>query len=137
MADMSVEVPGALVAPLRETVVLLYQATAEALHHALRAHGEGGSLGEVDRHRARLADLEAMLEQLGWAPGPARGDLELNAPPEVLHDAVYGALIDAGERLAAACSSSWSGRPETEDVHALATQVIALDRLLRRIEMAA
>ena len=37
MARVSVEVPAELVEPVRETVLLLYQATAESLHQALRA----------------------------------------------------------------------------------------------------
>jgi hypothetical protein len=134
MALVTVEVPAVLVCPLRETVLLLYQATAEALHFALRAHGERHeSLSEVHDHRARLAQLDAMLERLGWSGGPARQGLELSAPGDVLHDALYGALIDAGERLATACSRSWRGEAGPESVRVAAEEVIALDRLLRRV----
>ena len=89
MALASVEVPAALVAPLRETVVLLYEATAEALHLALR---EAGPLGEVHRHRERLRQLEDLLERLGWsaeaAPDALRDSLELSGPGEILRDAI-------------------------------------------------
>ncbi|MGH2744292.1 MAG: hypothetical protein ACRDLY_06500 [Thermoleophilaceae bacterium] len=134
MALVTVEVPAALVYPLRETLVLLYEATVEALHFALRASGERRTpLSEVHDHRARLAQLDAMLQRLGWPGGSADEAVELSAPEELLHDAVYGALIDAGERLATTCSRSWSGEPGTEDVRPAAEEVIALDRLLRSL----
>jgi len=134
MAQMSVEVPGELVCPVRETVVLLYGATAESLHFALRARAEGGGpLDEVHRHRARLAQFDGLLDQLGWSPGePAKG-VELTACGEILHDVLYGALIDAGERLALACGADRRGELRLQSVAWAARQVIALDRLLRRV----
>src|SRR4051794_25378243 len=72
MARVSVEVPAELVAPIRGTVLLLYQATAESLQLSLRSHSEGrGTLEEVAEHRARLAQLDALLRTLG-RPGSAR-----------------------------------------------------------------
>jgi len=134
MAQVSLEVPAALVAPLRESLVLLYHATAESLHLALRAHAErGASLDGIHEHRARLAELDAMLDRVGWRTGPAPGELEIGGPADLLHDAVYGALIDAGERLAAALTSAWRGERPVEDVRATAREVIALDRLMGRV----
>jgi hypothetical protein len=134
MAVASVEVPAALVAPLRETVRLLYESTAEALHLAVR---EAGPIDEVHRHRERLGHLETLLEALGWsaaaAPEALDDRLELCGPREVLRDAVYGALIDAGERLAEACNGCWRGAVEPDVVRRAAAEVIALDRLLARV----
>lgn len=131
MARMSVEVPSELVGPVRETVLLLYQATAESLQLSLRAHSEGrGSLEQVGLHRERLAQLDELAASLGWATG-AR---ELSAPAELLHDAFYGALIDAGERLAVSASSSWRGELPLERVQEAAAEVLALHRLLRLLE---
>jgi hypothetical protein len=136
MARASVEVPAALVGAVRETVVLLYHSTAEALHFSLRSHVEHGEpRDEAARCRARLAELDAMLVRLGWwgeAP-PAVGDVELNAPREVLHDALYGTLIEAGERLAAACGEGWRDRECPDEVRAAAMEVIALDSLLEEV----
>jgi hypothetical protein len=141
MSKASLEVPEGLLDPLRETVVLLYQATAEALHLSLRAHTQReGDLEEVQEHRARLADLDALLERLGWgrereaALAGAGGDLEVTAPRDILHDALYGALIDAGERLAVACDNAWRGEDTLDTVRAAATEVIGLDRLLGQLE---
>ena len=134
MALATVEVPRALVCPLRETVLLLYQATAETLHFALRAHGEQrGRLAEVHEHRARLAELDAVLERLSWSGPPASERVELRASEEVLHDALYGALIDAGERLATTCARAWRGEVGSETVSSAAQEVIALERLLRSL----
>jgi hypothetical protein len=131
MALASVEVPAALVAPLRETLVLLYEATAEALHLAVRG---ACPLDEVHRHRERLRQLEALLERMGWSAGAMpEGSLVLSGPRDVLRDAIYGALIDAGERLAAACNGSWQGAGEPGGVRQAAAEVIALDRLLTRV----
>lgn len=135
MAEMCVKVPAALVDAIRETVLLLYQATAESLHFALRARSEhGGSLDEVAQHRARLARLEALLGQLGWRPGPAPEAAELSASRELLHDALYGALIDAGERLAQASNRCWRGELPLEQVRSAAEEVLAIDKLLQQLD---
>jgi hypothetical protein len=143
MARVSVEVPSELVAPIRETVLLLYEATAESLHLALRAHSEGrGSPRELHDHRARLEQLDELLGQLGWpaggrlrppAPRPP-GTLRLAGQAELLHDAFYGALIDAGERLAVTASRSWRGDLALERVQEAAAEVLALHKLLRLLE---
>lgn len=134
MAHVSVEIPAALVPPLRDTVVLLYQATAEALHFALQGQDQrSGPLEEVHQHRARLAQLGAILDRLGWPLDQPPDGLELDAPRDVLHDALHGALIDTGERLASACEGNWRGEVEPESVRALATEVIELDGLLRSL----
>lgn len=135
MAEVSIEVPAALVGPIRETVLLLYQATAESLHLALRARSErSGPLTEVGLHRARLARIEELLGQLGWRSAATSGPVELTGPRELLRDALYGALIDAGERLATASNRCWRGELPLEDVRAAAEEVLALDALLRQLD---
>jgi hypothetical protein len=143
MERVSVEVPSELVGPVRETVLLLYQATAESLQLSLRAHSEGrGSLEELAAHRARLAQLDELAGSLGWGaarPGPPAaaapsGPRRLSAPADLLHDAFYGALIDAGERLAVTASRSWRGELPLERVQEAAAEVLALHRLLRLLE---
>jgi hypothetical protein len=147
MARVSMEVPAELVGPVRETVLLLYQATAESLQLSLRAHSEGrGSLEEVAEHRARLAQLDELAGSLGWhaearsgeprpgGPAPPSAARQLSAPAELLHDAFYGALIDAGERLAVTASSAWRGELPLERVQEAAAEVLALHRLLGLLE---
>jgi hypothetical protein len=135
MAHVSVEVPAELVGRVRETVWLLYEATAESLHLALRAHSEGrGSPRELHEHRVRLEQLNGLLTQLGWPAGGEPRGLDLGGPAELLHDALYGTLIDAGERLAVTASSSWRGELPLERVQEAAAEVLALHRLLRLLE---
>jgi hypothetical protein len=131
MAEVSVRLPAGVVAAIRDTVVLLYRATGEALHMSL---GDGGDLREARRHRARLRSLDAVLDQLGWPGEPIPEAVELTGPLAVLHDALHGALIDAGERLAVACEAGWRSEASAASVRELAAEVIALDRLVREIE---
>ena len=135
MERVSVEVPSELVGPVRETVLLLYEATVESLQLSLRAHSEGrGSLEEVGVHvhRERLAQLDELAGSLGWETAPGTG--QLSAPADLLHDAFYGALIDAGERMAVTASSAWRGELPLERVQEAAAEVLALHRLLRLLE---
>jgi hypothetical protein len=130
MARVSVEVPAELTGPIRETVLLLYEATAESARLAVKARTEGrGSLEDVDLHRARLAELDDLLTALD-EPGRVR----VGAPRELLHDALYGALIDAGERLAVASERAWRGELPLERVRAAAEEVLAIDRVLRELD---
>jgi hypothetical protein len=93
---------------------------ALARRHGLRgrAHSEGrGSVQQVglDVQRERLAQLDELAGSLGWErassgePDSGSGARQLDAPADLLHDAFYGALIDAGERLAVTASTSWRG----------------------------
>jgi hypothetical protein len=131
MARVSVEVPAELVGQVRETVLLLYQATAESLHQALRARrDEEPSAGEAHLHRLRVDELDDLVRLLGGAAG----DVELNASRDLLHDVLYGALIDAGERLAETSNRAWRGELPLERVQAEAEEVLALDALLRGLD---
>ena len=68
MARVSVEVPAELTGPIGETVLLLYEATAESARLAVKARTEGrGSLEDVDLHRTRLAELDDLLSALDAA----------------------------------------------------------------------
>jgi hypothetical protein len=144
MAEVAVEVPAPVVPAVRDTLVLLYRATTEALQLSLDAHSQGREPArEVGRHRARLEQLGRMLDRLGWPGEPpassawppgAAGPVELRGPREVVHDALHGALIDAGERLAVACSATWHSEASEASVRELAAQVIALDGLVRELD---
>ncbi len=135
MARVSVQGPSELVGPVRETVLLLYQATTESLHLSLRAHSEGrGSPRELHEHRVRLAQLEELLGRLARPAGGPPSTLDLDGPAELLHDAFYGALIDAGERLAVTSTRAWRGELPLERVQEEAAEVLALHRLLRLLE---
>ena len=131
MARVSVEVPAELVRPIRETVLLLYQATAESLHLALKARESGGdAVEEVHHHRARLDALDDLVRRLE----PEGRATEVSGPRELLHDVLYGALIDAGERLAETSNRCWRGELPLDRVGERAEEVLAIDALLRGLD---
>jgi hypothetical protein len=135
MAQVGLEVPASLVPCMRETVLLQYRAAVEALHLAFGVQDEpGASLEEVRRERERLGRLDALRGQVGWPGDPVARAVALSGPAELLHDALHGSLIDAGERLAVACEGSWRGEATADGVRAAAREVIELDRLLRELE---
>lgn len=131
MARVSVEVPAELVGSVRETALLLYQATAESLHQVLKARGEQEpSIDEAHVHRVRLDELDDLARRLGGEPR----DIAVDASRDVLHDVLYGALIDAGERLAETSDRAWRGELPLERVQSEAEDVLALDALLRGLD---
>jgi hypothetical protein len=130
MARVSVEVPAELVGPIGETVLMLYEATAESLHHALRAR----ALDEARMHRTRLEEVGELASALERAGAGRAGLVAVSASRELLHDAFYGALIDAGERLAEASNRAWRGELPLERVQAAAEEVLAIDALLRALD---
>jgi len=131
MARVSVEVPAELVTQVRETVLLLYQATAESLHAALRSReDEDETIEEIHVHRLRVDELDDLARRLGGEPH----DVEVRASRDVLHDVVYGTLIDAGERLADVSNRAWRGELPLERVQRGAEEVLALDAMLRGLD---
>jgi hypothetical protein len=128
MARVSVEVPAELVAQVRETVFLLYQATAESLHAALKSRAdEERPVEEIRSHRLRVDELDDLVRQLDGEPR----EVEIAASGDLLHDVLYGALIDAGERLGETSNQAWRGELPLERVQESAEEVLALDALLR------
>ena len=130
MARASLEVPEELVGPVRETVLLLYQATAESLHQALRARAEGeADTAEAHAHRSRIDELDELARTLS----AGEGAVLVTASRDLLHDTLYGALIDAGERLAALSRRGWSGESPAERIQEAAGEVLSLHALLGRL----
>ncbi len=131
MARVSVEVPAELVSQIRETVLLLYQATAESLHTALRSRAdEEPAVDEAHLHRLRVDQLDDLAGRL---TGDAHA-VRVTGSRDVLHDVLYGALIDAGERLAEISNRAWRGELPLERVQESAEEVLALDALLRGLD---
>ncbi len=126
MARVSVEVPAELVGPVRETVLMLYEMSAESLHLALKHR----ALEEARLHQLRVDELDDLVRQLRGTERP----LGLAAPRDLLHDALYGALIDAGERLAETSNRCWRGELPAGRVQEAAEEVLALDALLRGLD---
>jgi hypothetical protein len=60
--------------------------------------------------------------------------VRLTASRDLLHDMLYGALLDAGERLADASGRSWRGELPAARIEAAAEEVLSLHRMLGLLE---
>jgi len=135
MTRVSVEVPAELVRPIRETVLLLYQATAESLHQALESRADGhAEVEEAHSHRLRIDELDDLARELVVERAGGEQAVRLTASRDLLHDMLYGALLDAGERLAEASGRSWRGELPAARIEAAAEEVLALHRMLGLLE---
>ncbi len=135
MTRVSVEVPAELVGPIRETVLLLYQATAESLHQALESRADGhAEVEEAHSHRLRIDELDDLARELVVERAGGEQAVRLTASRDLLHDMLYGALLDAGERLAEASGRSWRGELPAARIEAAAEEVLALHRMLGLLE---
>ena len=127
MADLTIRVPGEHVDDVRDSLLHAYAAVAEALHHSALAHVESRAAPEGLRgHRTELLDLDDALDQIGFEYPPLVEDTELTAHPEVLGDAVAGALTTVVERLDAAVQRYWAGAGD----HAACERQLAAVRTL-------
>src|SRR3954451_20420151 len=120
MPRVSVEEPEGLVESVRGIALLLDAVVAESLHQALRA----GDPAEAGSHRLRVDDLDDLVRAL------AGGEARLTGSYDLLHDLLYGALIDAGERLAGLSSDAWRGQVPPERIQEAAGVVLSLNGLL-------
>jgi hypothetical protein len=101
MADLTIRVPPEHVDLLADELLRRYARLLGELHAAASRHaGARDALPELLGLRVELLDLDDALEQLGWGGSPPGAPLELTAHPEVLADAVTGALAAAAARVA-------------------------------------
>ena len=96
MAHLTIIVPEEHVDALRRKLLRAHAERAAALRRALdRYLATRERLDDVEGALVELADLHAALEQVGWAPGAASGDVVVTAHPEVLADAAAAAAAAA------------------------------------------
>jgi hypothetical protein len=135
MADLTIRVPGEHVDDVRDSLLHAYAAVAEALHHSALVHVETRAAPEdVLGHRTELLDLDDTLDQLGFEYPPLSEPLEVTGHPEVLGDAITGALTTVVERLDAAVQRYWSGEGERADCERQIAAVRTLLVLLAEIQ---
>jgi hypothetical protein len=133
MAHLTIPIPPEHVDAVRTSVLHSYTVTAEALHAAVNRRLEAADAPEavdaIAGLRVELSDLDDVLDQLGLAPGTPGEPVALTAHPEVLSDAVHGALDDGIERLRTACTRLWRGSGAAADAR------IALAAVGERLEL--
>jgi hypothetical protein len=135
MADLTIRVPGEHVDDVRDSLLHAYASVAEALHHSALAHVESRAAPEdVLGHRTELLDLDDALDQVGFDYPPLSESLEVSGHPEVLGDAVAGALTTVVERLDAAVQRYWRGEGDHADCERQIGAVRTLLVLLAEIQ---
>jgi hypothetical protein len=102
----------------------------DAIQHAERAAREGrGRPGDVDGHRAELAEIEAIIGALDASRGVSA---EIAGRHELLDEIVRAALVNEGEALAEALhelrATSDPG-PIRRRLHIMSKLLITLERL--------
>lgn len=101
LAPVEFELPPALLLPLRDTLLHLYSGSAETLSWSMhRLLDRQTEVSEVDEARVRLGQVAAVLDQVGWHDDEIVAAGTIDAPRDVLLDAVQGALLDVRDRLA-------------------------------------
>ena len=100
MADLTIRVPSELVDPIADQLLQRYAALAAELHAAATRYASTReALDALRGARVELFDVDDAVEQLHWglgSPGPV--PVELCAHPEVLADALTGAVAAARDR---------------------------------------
>lgn len=100
MAVISYTVPPADADGLRRALIGVYSATCESLSRDLVALSAGDvDLAAIEIHRRRAAELDALLDQLGWTPGPATAPLAIRVDVELLEAGYHSMIVDAVELL--------------------------------------
>ena len=125
MPAISIEVPPEQREDLHRELVTYYGVKAEAIHVSVERHLDGEEpLGEVLRHRAELAAIDALIDQLGWRlDAPPAAASEVAGDADVLTQAVHAALARAAEEL----------RNLLETATADADELETVGRVLRRV----
>jgi hypothetical protein len=103
MAELTIRIPRAHVAAVRTSLLHVRAGLADAIATAdVGGEGMGGLLVE-------LRDAEHALGQLVGDAGAGEEPVALAAHPELLSDALHGALADAIEAFERACAADWRG----------------------------
>jgi hypothetical protein len=133
--DTSVAIETRLVACIAEALLTIYAVQADALHHATNGHlSRGTAFDELDHARRALWATEAALDGVGWTSGHCAEPAELTGPPELVHDALVGAVIAAADRLADTCRDYTAARAELTAVRDAYEHLTELHTLFARYE---
>jgi hypothetical protein len=100
MADLTIRVPSELVDPIADELLQRYATLAGTLHAAAARYASTReALDALRGARVELFDVDDAVEQLHWGLGSAGPlPIEVSAHPEVLADALAGALAAAQDR---------------------------------------
>lgn len=118
-----------------DTLLTLYQALAEALQLSTITYlDDQRSLAPVLEHRDELADVEALIDLIGWGFGTRAAPFELTGSPALVRETVYATLTDAAERFAQDVDRYEHGQIELERLQAQANSCAVLFGVFMRLE---
>ncbi len=121
-----------------ETVLDRYAAHARALaESAARCASDRSSLAALAAARADLAEVDALLDLLGWEPAAGDPPVELVGPPALVRDIVRAAVITAARRLAREVERYERAEVEAEALRAAGTVVSDAMHAFLRLEASA
>jgi hypothetical protein len=103
--SITIDVPAEIRDDVLHELLSLYGVKAEAIHHAVNNYlTDEEPLHPLLRHRAEMAAVDALIEQLGWPVGTSRGPAQVTGEPVLLVDVSHAALASAVEDLSTTLS---------------------------------
>jgi hypothetical protein len=132
MPALTIEVPTDQRDDLLRVLLSLYAVSADALHHACNEYVRNErALDPLLAHRAELAAIDGLLDQVGWRLGIAREPARLVGEPQLLSEVARGALDTAVDELSEQISEAG---PSAADVDAIGRALRHVRALLRLLE---
>lgn len=128
----SLPIPARLVPVLADSLLTIYGAKAEAVHHSIARQAADSQPDSVRQSRADLLDVDDLLEQLDLSG--ARQQVEISGERALLAVTIYDALCGAAERLGQNCDAYWHGKASLGEIADDFSQVYGLLRLLSFVE---
>jgi hypothetical protein len=136
MAEWStLDVQGDRVPEAVEALVTVFATRADDLSVLAADYIEGREpLTAVRDARRALADAEDALEALGWDMGIRPSTAAVAGPAPLVRDAAFTALLEAAERVPAACRAYRAGEVDLGALEAAVAAVAAWHRHFAELE---
>jgi hypothetical protein len=134
MPALTLDVPPDRRDDLLRVLLSLYSLKAEAVHLAADDYvNNERSLPALIDHRAELAAIDDLIEQLGWRLNLPAHPARLTGDGHLLAEVSHGALDDAVDDLRESLSTPAAGPKDVESIGRLVRRVNALFALLQTI----
>jgi hypothetical protein len=120
-----------------EALLTRYRAQAEDLRAATAAYlDDRRDVAPVLEHREELAEIEGLLDLVGWRFGPRGGTVELVGPPGLVRAVVHGSLVAVAEAFARDVERYERAEIDLAHLRVAADAVAELTRVFLGIETA-
>jgi hypothetical protein len=120
-----------------EALLTRYRAQAEDLRAATAAYlDDRRDAAPVLEHREELAEIEGLLDLVGWRFGPRAGTVELVGPPGLVRAVVQGSLVAVAEAFARDVERYERAEIDLAHLRVAADAVAELTRVFLGIETA-